>query len=247
MESDLFALWCNGTSFSMEKRRVSTLLTLFSKDPSLLNASSYRVQSNVSSDLFAEFLRAFQGERININGDNVFGLCSLSEELGFSSLSESCRSFAQGQDLSHCTARISSLEDRMSAHEHELASLQSGLARLAGLEAIIRELKSDIGTLKSPSVPTQTNRHVCSSLFRGQRIRWLMQLYDSDLFEICWGISSDSDLPLSCTIWAFETPLVTDSEQDRFTALLTKVASVRSPCERTADRPPHNLLRIQWN
>jgi hypothetical protein len=229
MDRDRFTLLCNGTPFLIDKRRVSTLLTLFSNNPSLLKSGSYKIQSNVTPEIFADFCRAAQGERIELNSTNVFNLFNLSEELGFTPLCEQCQEFVKSQEQSNFTTQISNIEERLNAQEREVISLQTSIARLAELETSIAQLKHELDGLKSSSVSTQKVPKGRCSVFRDRKIQWFMQLSDSQFFEICWGTSSDSESPFSCTICSLKSSLPSDSDHYRFTERLTKVAAIRSP------------------
>jgi hypothetical protein len=145
---------------------------LFKNNP-CLTIPAYHVQSEVSREDFQDFLSALEGKSININDQNFPGLLQLSEEFGcqvfLTNISNRRRlpGLPDAQRVKYLS-RISSLEQQVGQHEHELAVLQlvlfaavrrfeSALLRLGSELKVVHEAKhSDSPCPGAVAVPQST-------------------------------------------------------------------------------------------
>jgi TPR repeat protein len=122
--------------------------TLFSHNRDLLNSDAYVVNSEVSTDVFSEFMNCVQGEPITITPDNCQPLALVSDELGFASLAADCAAFISRQPESESTsvdARFSMIKEELLRHESRqlltLAEIRSFDTRLSSLEKSVTALQ----------------------------------------------------------------------------------------------------------
>jgi hypothetical protein len=106
-------------------------LMLFRERRDLLTEGSYSVQGDVAAEFLPEFLRAIQGERVQITASNVCSLSALCDEFGFALLSADCESFLEHNPNLVQNRRHYDAEERITRQEAELATLKSQIASLS--------------------------------------------------------------------------------------------------------------------
>jgi hypothetical protein len=85
-------------TFPVKKTQLLEKLGLFQDLPSLLAADSYEVQTNVSSEVFQEFLRVIKGGPITVSDGICASFWHLGQEFRFELLSAACTAFKASKE-----------------------------------------------------------------------------------------------------------------------------------------------------
>jgi hypothetical protein len=141
--------------FKIPARQIIYKCDLFGDNPSL-TASPYNVESEVSLEIFEEFVAAIQGNPITITKDNFEGLTALCQEFRFSDLDSALSEFHVSDDSGEgesgtdpeARKRIVALEKRLQKQE---TTTQAVLKRLSKLEAGLSALKGGPSSARSKS------------------------------------------------------------------------------------------------
>ena len=104
----MIRLVCGGEPFEV-KMEVLMRLPLFQKRPQLLE-EGYYVKAMVDADVFRDFLRAAEGENIEINSKNVFQLAGLCKEFDFRNLNGSIAEYLRNHPEAEAVRRRSRKE-----------------------------------------------------------------------------------------------------------------------------------------
>jgi hypothetical protein len=137
-----FDLNCHGTVFKVPIDLVVRNLNLFRTRRTLLAQPEYVVKTNVPTEVFAEFVKAINGELIPITNSNVGYLSELSTEFSFRALIERCaeweRCYAATGLAREIVSRLEELEEAFVSSERERV-VQS---------LVLKEVRSDLSDLR---------------------------------------------------------------------------------------------------
>jgi hypothetical protein len=88
-------------AFPVKKTHLLENLGLFQDRPSLLATDSYEVRTEVSSDIFREFLKVIKGAPITVSDATCDSFWRLGQEFRFELLSAACTAFRATQESKH--------------------------------------------------------------------------------------------------------------------------------------------------
>jgi uncharacterized coiled-coil protein SlyX len=178
-------LVCHDTPFSLPKVLIYERLGLFNEQPELLRQTHYDVKANVTSEIFSEFIRRVQDQKIVITPENVDSLRLLAEEFRLAALIEECDGFIRDnpepEPEQHDTDErlmnhISRLQDQIADQEmvieslsHKVSISETSVRQLTGLvhdlRNIVTELRMEIATEKRRFEAEVYYRRGCELLF----------------------------------------------------------------------------------
>jgi TPR repeat protein len=128
--SQQFSLISGGQTFQVKKGFLLEKLRLFRDNPSLLNASQYRVRTQAQPEAFAIFLAFLEGRPAEIVSETVGSLRSLAAEFGFVELFQKCDCECLGGFS--IVERLLKFEERQCVVEHRLSIAEQEVNRLSG-------------------------------------------------------------------------------------------------------------------
>jgi hypothetical protein len=129
-------------------------LDLFSSDPSFLNGSDLAIHSSVSSSAVSDFVEALSNTTFVITEANYANLTLLSEEFGFSALSDACKKFSasrgrkSGQDFDLLMSEVVSLRETNVHQEKQVWILTQ---EVSSLRSICSSLQSELSSVRALS------------------------------------------------------------------------------------------------
>jgi hypothetical protein len=151
-------LVCGSKRFSVDKSTLFSKTSWFSSNPSLFKVSDYAIRSSVSSSAVSNFIEALSSANFMITEANYASLTLLSEEFGFSALSDACKKFSASQrreprqDFDFLMSEVVSLRETNVHQENQIWILAQGVSSLRSICLFVQSELSSVRVLSEQSV-----------------------------------------------------------------------------------------------
>jgi hypothetical protein len=158
--SDVSLILCD-TSFAVGLRPLIANCDLFA-DGDPVTTSPYRIKSKVPLKVFQQFVKAIEGEAVEVTSQNFSCLTQLCDEFGFQTLSSKIADFRNSPEFKdsaddEARLQISGLEEQISQQEWRIMGLEADISRLAQPEADVSQTRLNLAQVISnaETIPPQ--------------------------------------------------------------------------------------------